>query len=107
MNLQKSLLQLGTTASVHSDARPQDKKGTAKPSAKPIFPIPSFTHALAQWQSLYGDIYNLGQLLQEPLMLLPVSDFLECTYLHSLVEAIIKAGVKVAVNRSAHAINGY
>ena len=102
LNLQKPLLQLGTTV-----AKPQGKKGTAKPSAKPIFPIPSFTHALAQWQSLYGDIYNLGQLLQEPLMLLPVSDFLECTYLHSLVEAIIKTGVKKVIQQNGLNHNMY
>ena len=61
--------------------------------AKPLFPMAFFTHAFAQWQSLYRDIQTLNQLLQEPLKLLQVSRFLECSYLYSLVEAMMKGGV--------------
>lgn len=61
--------------------------------AKPPFPMAFFAHALSQWQSLYRDIQSFDQLLQEPLKLLPVSDFLECSYLYSLVEAVAKGGV--------------
>ena len=60
---------------------------------KPTFPMASFTHAFAQWQSLYRDIRILNQLLQEPLKLLQVSHFLECSYLCSLVEAMMTGGV--------------
>ena len=106
LNLLKPLMPLSTTASAHN-AKPRDNKGTGQSSAKPIFPILFFTHALAQWQSLYGDIEDLGQLLQEPLMLLPVSDFLECTYLHSLVEVVIKAGVKKVIRQNGLNQNMY
>lgn len=107
LNLQKSLMRLGATVSVHSEVKPQGKKGSTKALAEPKFPIPSFTHALAQWQSLYGDIYNLSRLLQEPLMLPSVSDFLECSYLHSLVEVVIKLGVKKVIQQNGLDRNMY
>ena len=64
-----------------------------KVPARPLYPIASFAHAFSQWQSLYRDIQSLDQLLQEPLKLLPVSQFLECSFLYSLVEDLIKGGV--------------
>ena len=66
---------------------------------KPTFPMASFTHAFAQWQSLYRDIKTLNQLLQEPLKLLQVSCFLECSYLYSLVEAMMKRGVSKLIEQ--------
>ena len=66
---------------------------------RPLFPIASFTHAFAQWQSLYRDIQCLNELLQEPLKLLPISDFLECSYLYHLVEAVMKGGVSQIVKQ--------
>ena len=67
--------------------------------AKPLFPMAFFTHAFAQWQSLYRDIQTLNQLLQEPLKLLQVSRFLECSYLYSLVEAMMKGGVTKTIEQ--------
>ena len=66
---------------------------------KPTFPMASFTHAFAQWQSLYRDIQTLNQLLQEPLKLLQVSRFLECSYLCSLVEAMMMGGVSKTIEQ--------
>ena len=100
LNLQKPLMPLSTNASVRKEVKPQGKKGSAKTSPQPIFPIPSFMHAFAQWQSLYHDIYNLSSLLQEPLMLPPVSDFLECSYLHSFVEVVMKEGVEKVIQQN-------
>ena len=54
------------------------------------FCIASFAHAFAQWQTLYHDIQCLDELLQVPLKLMPVSNFLEFSYLYSLVEAVMK-----------------
>ena len=54
------------------------------------FRIASFAHAFAQWQTLYHDIQCLDELLQTPLKLIPVSYFLEFSYLYSLVEAVMK-----------------
>ena len=67
--------------------------------AKPLFPMAFFTHAFAQWQSLYRDIQILNQLLQEPLKLLQVSCFLECSYLYNLVEAMMKGGVSKIIEQ--------
>ena len=67
--------------------------------AKPLFPMAFFAHAFAQWQSLYRDIKILNQLLQEPLKLLQVSRFLECSYLYSLVEAMMKGGVSKIIEQ--------
>ena len=76
-----------------SEERKIERSLRIRVPVKPLFPIASFTHAFSQWQSLYRDIQSLDQLLQEPLKLLPVSQFLECSYLYSLVEAVIKGGV--------------
>ena len=73
------------------------------PSTQPPFPIASFAHAFAQWQSLYRDIQCLNELLQRPLKLLPVSGFLECSYLYSLVEAVMKGGVSAVIKQ--HCLN--
>ena len=108
LNLQQPLLALSTTAFVGKDEKPKDKKNSTKASsAESLFPVSSFTHAFAQWQSLYGDIFNLSQLLQEPLVLPPVSDFLECSYLHSLVEIIIEKGVKKIIRQNGLDQNVY
>ena len=107
LNLQKPLMRLGTTASVHNEVKSQGKKGSTKALAEPKFPIPSFTHALAQWQSLYGDICKLSRLLQEPLILPPVSNFLECSYLHNFVEVVMKLGVKKVIQQSGLDRNMY
>ena len=56
------------------------------------FQIVSFVHAFAQWQTLYHDIQPLNELLQVPLKLLPISEFLECSYLYYLVKAVMKEG---------------
>ena len=42
-------------------------------------PDPGVVHALAQWQSVYYDLYCLNQLLLEPLPPLQVSLFFECS----------------------------
>ena len=42
-------------------------------------PNPSAVHALAQWQSVYYDIYCLNQLLLEPLPPLQISLIFECS----------------------------
>ena len=107
LNLQKPLMRLGATTPVHNKVKPQGKRGSTKTSVESKFPIPSFTHALAQWQSLYGDIYNLSCLLQEPLILPPVSDFLECSYLHHLVEVVMKLGVKKVIQQNGLDQNMY
>ena len=67
--------------------------------ADPLFPIASFTHAFAQWQSLYRDIQCLNELLQKPLELLRVSCFLECSFLYYLVEAVMKRGVSYMIKQ--------
>ena len=54
------------------------------------FRIASFAHAFAQWQTIYRDVHCLDELLQVPLKLIPVSYFLEFSYLYSLVEAVMK-----------------
>ena len=101
LNLQQPLATLNTTGSLSKNKKPQDyKDSTTGSSIKPLFPVLSFTHAFAQWQSLYGDIGDLSQLLQDPLILLPVSDFLECSCLHSLVEMIMKRGVKKVIEQN-------
>ena len=68
-------------------------------STQPPFPVASFAHAFAQWQSLYRDIQCLNELLQRPLKLLPVSDFLECSYLYSLIEAVMEGGVSTIIEQ--------
>ena len=70
---------------------------------KPPFPVGSFAHAFSQWQSLYRDIKCLNELLQRPLKLLLVSDFLECSYLYSLVEAVMEGGVSKVIKQ--HCLN--
>ena len=70
-------------------------------STQPPFPVASFAHAFAQWQSLYRDVQCLNELLQRPLKLLLVSDFLECSYLYSLVEAVMKGGVSKVIKQHA------
>ena len=108
LNLQRPLLALSTTALVSKDEKPKDKKGsTMASSSKSLFPVPSFTHAFAQWQSLYSDIFNLSQLLRGPLFLPPVSDFLECFYLHSFVEVIMQRGVKKVIQQNGLDRNTY
>ena len=42
-------------------------------------PDAALVHALAQWQSIYYDLYCLNQLLLEPLQSLHVSQVLECS----------------------------
>lgn len=42
-------------------------------------PEPALVHALAQWQSIYHDLYCLNQLLLEPLQPQPISLVLECS----------------------------
>ena len=96
LNLQQPLAPLDTTLS----EKQESKNSVTISSAKPSFPVSSFIHAFAQWQSLYHDVYNLNQLLQESLILLPVSDFLECCYLHSLVEVVIKRGVEKVIEQN-------
>ena len=61
----------------------------------PPFRIASFAHAFAQWKTLYHDIKCLNNLLQVPLKLLLVSDFLECSCLYSLTEAVMKGDLKI------------
>ena len=106
LNLQQPLLALTTVAG--KDEKLQgEKDSTILSSAKPPFPVPSFIHAFAQWQSLYSDIFNLSQLLQGPLVLPPVSDFLECSYLHSLVEVIMEKGVEKVIQQNDFDQNRY
>ena len=66
---------------------------------QPPFRIASFAHAFAQWQTVYHDIQLLNELLQVPLKLLPISDFLECSYLCHLVEDVMEKGI---LNRVDH-----
>ena len=43
--------------------------------------------------------YNhYNELLQMPLKLLPISDFLECSYLYYLVEAVMKEGKSYVIS---------
>ena len=70
---------------------------------QPPFPVGSFAHAFSQWQSLYRDIKCLNELLQRPLKLLLVSDFLECSYLYSLIEAVMEGGVSKVIKQ--HCLN--
>ena len=69
-----------------------------KPQQHP-FQIASFVHAFAQWQTIYHDIQPLNELLQVPLKLLPISDFLECSCLCHLVDDVIEKGI---LNRIDH-----
>ena len=62
---------------------------------EPPFRMASFAHAFAQWKTLYHDIKSLNALLQTPLKLLLVSDFLECSCLYSLTEAVVKGDLKI------------
>ena len=106
LNLQQPLLALTTVAG--KDEKLQGEKDSMiVSSAKPPFPVPSFIHAFAQWQSLYSDIFNLSQLLQGPLVLPPVSDFLECSYLYNLVEMIIEKGVEKVIQQNDFDQNRY
>ena len=96
-----NLLLLTLTTVGGKDEKLQGKKDSIiLSSTKSPFPVPSFIHAFAQWQSLYSDIFNLSQLLQGPLVLPPVSDFLECSYLHSLVEVIMEKGVEKVIQQN-------
>ena len=96
-----NLLLLTLTTVGGKDEKLQGKKDSIiLLSTKSPFPVPSFIHAFAQWQSLYSDIFNLSQLLQGPLVLPPVSDFLECSYLHSLVEVIMEKGVEKVIQQN-------
>jgi len=81
--------------------------GSSTISSKSLFPIASFTHAFAQWQSLYHDVHCLNQLLQVPLKLLPVSDFLECSCLYSLVEVVRRDGILKAIEHYCLDRNSY
>ena len=102
LNLQNPLATLNAIASLGKNEKPQGRKDSTMASlVKPLFPVLSFTHAFAQWQSLYGDIGDLSQLLQDPLILPPVSEFLECSCLHSLVEIIMKRGVKEVIQQNS------
>jgi len=56
----------------------------------------SFLHAIAEWQSLYYCVHCLNQLLQTPLHLLKPQEFLECSNLHSYIEAVDKDRVDKA-----------
>ena len=69
-----------------------------KPQKPPLW-IASFAHALAQWQTVYHDIQPLNEFLQVPLKLLPISGFLECSYLCCLVVDVMKEGIS---NRIGH-----
>jgi len=99
LNLQQPMMALSTTSSMYRDS-------TMK-SQKPLFPVLSFTHAFAEWQSLYSNIYYLWRLLQEPMTLPPISDFLECSYLHSYVEIVMKEGVKKVIQQNGLKENVY
>ena len=108
LNLQRPLLAISTTAFISKGEKPKGKKSsTIASSPKSLFPVLTFTHAFAQWQSLYGNIFNLSQLLQGPLVLPPVSDFLECSYLHNFVEVIIQQGVKKVIQQNGLDQNMY
>ena len=97
LNLQQPLVALSTTLSKKQESEKNLSMASAK---KPLFPVSSFTHAFAQWQSLYHNIYNLSRLLQDPLILPPVSDFLECSYLHSFVEVVLEMGVEKVIEQN-------
>ena len=100
LNLQKPGIIQNTTSSSVCRGETRKHKKSSSTSAKPLFPVASFVHAIAQWQSLYHDIYCLNKLLQEPLILLPVSDFLECSSLHDYIEVVIKEGVKKVIQQN-------
>ena len=102
------LLQLSMQNKIESLLSRRSRTAKLTLSTQPVFPIASFAHAFAQWQSLYRDIKCLNELLQEPLKLLPVSKFLECSYLYSFVEDVMKGDSKLIrkyeLNKSIHQV---
>jgi len=52
-----------------------------------------FLHAIAEWQSLYYCVHCLNQLFPIPIHLLEPQEFLQCSNLHSYVNAVCKDGV--------------
>ena len=68
------------------------------PSRQASFPLSSFTHAFAQWQSLYYDIHCLNQLLRQPLPLLEPAEFLECSNLYGYTKAVMENGVTEVIH---------
>ena len=55
----------------------------------PKLPNPSAVHALAQWQSVYYDMYCLNQLLLEPLPPLQISMIFECSDVIKVFSALL------------------
>lgn len=68
------------------------------PSRQSTFPLSSFVHAFAQWQSLYYDIHCLNQLLQQPLPLLEPAEFLECSNLYEYAKVVVQTGVTEVIS---------
>lgn len=66
---------------------------TSLSSRQVLFPLSSFAHVFAQWQSLYYDIHCLNQLLRQPLPLLEPAEFLECSSLYGYAKAVTVTGV--------------
>jgi len=56
--------------------------------AMPNPPNPALVHALAQWQSIYYDLYCLNQLLLEPLPPLQISLVFECSNVIKFFSAV-------------------
>lgn len=72
---------------------------TSPPGRHALLPLASFTHAFAQWQSLYNDIHCLNQLLQQPLPLLEPAEFLECSNLYRYTKAVMENGVTEVIHQ--------
>ena len=67
--------------------------GTDFPAVRALSKLPNpaavHAHALAQWQSVYYDIYCLNQLLLEPLPPLQISLILECSNVIKVFSALL------------------
>lgn len=80
---------------------------TSLPSRSASFPLSSFVHAFAQWQSLYYDIHCLNQLLRQPLPLLEPAEFLECSNLYWYTKAVMETSVAEVIRRLELDVDAY
>ena len=69
---------------------PYPSKAVVKCSS---YPLATFVHAFAQWQSVYHDAYCLNKLLLEPVTLFNVSGFFSSIVIYQYLCAITQIGI--------------
>lgn len=57
------------------------------------YPLATFVHAFAQWQSVYHDAYCLNKLLLEPVTLFNVSSFFSSIVIYQYLCAVTQGGI--------------